>query len=451
LIEFLQQAPAVKLLVTSREALNLQEEWVFEVHGLAYPEIEQEEGFEEYAAVALFVQRARRSRPTFVLNAEDENGIARICHLVEGMPLAIELAATWVRVLSPAEIAKEIESSLDFLSASARDLAERHHSMRAVFDRSWEMLSTDEQQVLRQLSIFRGGFQRRAAEQVTGATLSVLSALVIRSLLRCTAAGRYDLHELVRQYADSKLAADPLELERVQERHSNYYLAFLEERGAMLRSSHQKNVLAELTAEMDNIRATWEWSIDHQDPAHLCRVSTTLAYLFEIHNWFVEGEIAFRNAAEAIHRRASENNQADEAYQDRIYQIALNAMLAHSAFFTFSLGKSEEAFTMLALSSDFLRSSNDEYAAIYSLWYFGIVCWVLGRFMEANESFHESLAKTRGYGDRWYEAHLIGFLGIVAHEQGTYSEAYHYLSDALAIARQLGDMTLTSHALSMCR
>src|SRR5574341_134185 len=117
LIEILQQAPQVKLLVTSREALNLQWEWPFEVQGLSFPSAEQPDGFDEYSAVALFVQRARRARPGFEMNAEDKTGVLRLCRLVEGMPLAIELAATWVRILSPTEIASEVEHSLDFLNA----------------------------------------------------------------------------------------------------------------------------------------------------------------------------------------------------------------------------------------------------------------------------------------------------------------------------------------------
>ncbi len=452
LIEFLVQAPMVKLMVTSREALNLQVELPYEIRGLAYPEMEQTEGIEEYAAVALFRQRARRARPAFVLNAENMNGVVRICHLVEGMPLALELAAAWVRILSPAEIAKEIESSLDFLSVTSRDMVERHQSMRVVFDHSWEMLSADEQRVLSQLSIFRGGFQRRAAEQVTGASLSILSALIIRSLLRRTATGRYELHELVRQYASSKLASIPREQENMQERHSNFYLAFLQEREPMLRNSHQKDALVELTAEMNNIWAAWEWSVAYQDPAHLCRVSATLMNVFEKQNWFVEGEVAFRNAAEALRRRTSEDKVGDGSKQGEIYQIAIHAMLAHSAYFSFNLGKSEEAYAALALSSDFLRSSADQYSAIYALWYFGLVCWIMGRFVEANESLQEGLTKARNYGDRWYEALIQEYLGVVAHDQGVYSDAHRCLSEALAIARQLGDTIFTAHVLSyLCR
>src|SRR5512135_3380042 len=228
LIEILQNAPALKLLVTSREALQLQGEWLFEVRGLAFPGTAQTEGFDEFDAVALFVQRARRILHGFELNEENQAEVAHVCRLVEGMPLAIELAATWVRTLSPAEIAQEIQGSLDFLSSSERDLPERHRSMRVVFDHSWQMLSLEEQQVLSQLSVFRGGFQRQAAEQVAGASLSVLSTLVNRTLVRRSAAGRYDLHELVRQYSAAQLATDLQAKTAVQWRHYAFYLALIE-------------------------------------------------------------------------------------------------------------------------------------------------------------------------------------------------------------------------------
>src|SRR5687767_9259248 len=200
--ELMERTAKVKLLVTSRESLGLQGEWVFEVHGLPIPEGQAVEG----TSVELFLQRARRAFVAFDARMEDYAAIVRICRLVDGMPLGIELAAAWVRTLSCEEIEHEIERGLDFLSLSAKDLPARHRSMRAVFDHSWQLLPGNEQSVLLRLSIFRGGFSREAAEQVTGATLPVLSALVTKSLIRRSGTGRYDLHELIRQYALKQLA-----------------------------------------------------------------------------------------------------------------------------------------------------------------------------------------------------------------------------------------------------
>ncbi len=443
LIEILQQAPGVKLLITSRESLNLQEEWLFEVHGLDFPEPEQMDGIDDFAAVALFAQRARQARPNIVFNSEDRKGVVRICHLVEGMPLAIELAATWMKVLSPTEIALEIEHSLDFLNGSVRDLPERHRSIRAIFDHSWQALPTEEKQVLGRLSIFRGGFLRQAAEQVAGASLSILSTLVTRSLLRRTSNGRYDLHELVRQYAASRLAEDPNDLYSVQERHSLYFLGLLEKKNARLHSSQQKEALVELASEMDNIRAGWDWSIAQQKFIPLHTVSATLWYLFELHNWFKEGESLFWKTAEAI-RVYKEESVPAEVEQ----QISMYAMLAHASYFKFRQGRSEEAYLTLTPSVAFLRICPDPIAAIYSLGYLGVVCWELGRFSDAKENLQESLELSRKCGKHWYEALVNEFLGIVAHDQGEYRQALEYLNDALALLRQIGDPSFKVHVLS---
>jgi predicted ATPase len=176
------------------------------------------------------------------------------------MPLGIELAAAWVRTLSCDEIIRELERGLDFLSSSIRDIPARHRSMRAVFDHSWKLLTEEEQKILMRLSAFHGGLKREAAEQVAEATLSVLSTLVTKSLIRRSGAGRYDLHELIRQFAASNLAKDPEEMRTAQERHSLYYLGLLEEQGIRLQSHQQKQ--SELTADMDNI-AAWDWVANH--------------------------------------------------------------------------------------------------------------------------------------------------------------------------------------------
>ena len=151
LIEILATAPATKLLVTSRERLNLQEEWVIEVNALAFPQRvagpqgNELETLEAYGAVQLFVQRARRVQTGFQLKHDEGAHVARICQLVGGMPLGLELAATWLRVLSCREIAQEIAQNLDFLATSLRNIPERHRSLRAVFEQSWQMLTEQEQ------------------------------------------------------------------------------------------------------------------------------------------------------------------------------------------------------------------------------------------------------------------------------------------------------------------
>lgn len=404
------------------------------------PEDDRIEAIESSAAVALFLQRAQRARVGFALRAEDRPGVVRLCRLVDGTPLALELAATWVRTLSVSEIVREIEGNLDFLSTSVRDLPERHRSIRVVFDHYWAMLTVEEQRVLRDLSAFHGRFQREAAEQVAGASLATLSALVAKSLVRRTGTGHYDLHELVRQYAASKLATDALS-PSVAERHSRYYLDWLGRCTARLQDRRQKDTVTELAAEVDNLRAAWDWAITHQDIARACQVSTALLYLFELRTWFAEGEAIFRSAAETIQSRGAEITPGADVL------VAFNAMRAHSAYFSFRLGKSAPAYAVLLPSARHLQSSTDQFAGMYALWYLGIVCWELGKFGEASESLQASLEKALASGERWYETTAGEFIGIIAHDMGEYDRARRYLTEALADAREMGDPMVLAHVL----
>ena len=442
LTDLLANAPQLKLLATSRESLELQAEWVFEVNGLPIPQGGQEKESAQNTSVELFLQRAQRAHVGFNVMAEDYPAILHICQLVDGNPLGIELAAAWVRTLSCDEIALEIERGMDFLSVSAHDLPARHRSMRAIFDQSWKLLTQEEQEVLLRLSTFRGGFRREAAEQVAEATLAVLSALVTKSLVRRSGARRYDLHELVRQFAAKQFAERPDEQAATQARHGSYYLTFFAEADGRLRSSVQRETLAELTAEMDNLRTAWDWAIAHHAITRVCQVSATLMYVYELRAWLEEGETVFRDAAEAFQSHAAEIGSGDEAL------TAINAMRAHSAFFGFHLGKSAAAYAILLPSATHLQSSTDQFAAAYSMWYLGIVYWELGMFKEANESFQVSLEKAKALGERWYEAASAEFIGIVMHEQGEYNHARPHFMEALAIGRKLGDPMVISHVLA---
>ncbi|MBZ0301236.1 MAG: AAA family ATPase, partial [Anaerolineae bacterium] len=202
----LQAAPQIKFLVTSRERLNVLEEWVLLLEGLSFPDDRTNIPLESYSAVQLFTQRARQAQVNFSLD-DNAQAVRQICQQVEGMPLGLELAATWLRVMSSQQIAEHMESSLGFLTTPVRNVAERHRSMRAVFEQSWKLLSAGEQDVLMRLSVFRGGFDLGAAGQFAGASLDILAALADKSLIRVNHDGRYDLHELLRQFAEQQLQA----------------------------------------------------------------------------------------------------------------------------------------------------------------------------------------------------------------------------------------------------
>ena len=238
----------MKILVTSRERLNIQPEWVLPIGVLPYPSLETTEEIERYAAAALFIETARRAQTNFVLKESDKPYLARICQLVEGLPLAIVLAAAWTRTISCREIACEIEQSLDVLVTSSLDMPERHRSIRAVFQHSWNLLSADDQQVLRSLSIFRGGFTRQAAELVTGASMLHLSDLIDKSLIHVDQLPgddqRYDLHDLIRQFAHERLLNEgELEVRRVREKHLETFLSLAEQAEPELHGPHDLHLV----------------------------------------------------------------------------------------------------------------------------------------------------------------------------------------------------------------
>jgi predicted ATPase len=268
-------------MVTSRERLNLPGEWVLPVEGLAYPQDDRATAVEAYSAVELFVQQARQSDAAFELSEGDKHHVAHICQMLAGMPLGLVLAAAWVKKLPCAEIERELGRDLGSLRAAARSrqIPERHRSLRAVFAHSWQRLSETERVAFQQLAVFCGGFRQEAAAQIAGASLRVLSQLVDKSLVRRDASGRYDLHELLKQYAIEKLIAAPAEAERTRAWHSAYYLNLLGDMEADIQGRDQLAALNYLRAESENVRAAWQWAIDHRQIEALLRATPILEKL----------------------------------------------------------------------------------------------------------------------------------------------------------------------------
>ena len=295
LIDLLQHAPGVKLLVTSRVRLGVEAEWLFDVEGLSYPLAPDSNTLAAYPAVRLFVQTAQRIRPDFSFAAE-QAAVSHICQLVAGFPLALELAANWVRVLTCAEIVTRLEhdhsavfkTGLDMLTTTTSIVAERHQNMRMVLTYSWDLLSEEEQQAFRRLSVFQGGFDLDAAEQVTGASLPLLAALVDKSWLRHDEQGRYRVHELLRQYGAEQLATYANEQATTQQKHSRYYANFLEAWRAPLEEGADTFMLAKLDRDIENVRAAWAWLFTQRDLETIAVYLEGLWLYYEHKGWFQE-------------------------------------------------------------------------------------------------------------------------------------------------------------------
>ena len=443
----LQAAPGVRLLVTSRERLNLRGEWVFEVEGLSYPEDTDERSLDEmeaYGAVQLFLQGALRVHPGFNLDEENREWIACICRLTEGNALGLELAAAWVRVLSCQQIAREIESNLDFLRASAHDVPERHRSLRAALDHSWKLLSEKEKAAFRRLSVFRGGFHREAALEVAGAGLEKLASLLDKSMLKRVGEERYDLHELVRQYAAEHLESDAQDHTQTHDRHSNYYARLLEQWGGQIRSPGQMEILAEMDAEIDNVRLAWSWMVAHWQTMNIQKSLHCLWRFNEIRGWLQEGAALLGQASAAL-RAADEAGAEQEAERS----ILLGQVLAQQGYFCAHLGRYGEAGELLQHSLALLRPGADQAALAYTLKRLAYLEYRLGEFTKACQYGRESLALNRALGNQVEVVYNLAFLSYIYRAQHEYEKAFQLSSESLKICRDIpAGPTVTSYCLT---
>jgi predicted ATPase len=455
----LSAAPGLKVLVTSRARLSLQEEWLLPLRGLAFPprsEVDQpdvqfspdrttnaSEGsgsvLEGYAAIQLFTQAARRVHPSFSLRTAGPASVARICQLVEGMPLAIELAAPWARLLSCHDIAQEIEGNIEFLSSSLDGVPARHRSMRAVFDHSWNLLSDEQRGVLARLSVFRGGFDRQAAEAVAGANLGALSSLVDRSWVRATSSGRYQMHELVRQYSAEQLVAT---LE-IRDRHSEYYTRVLGEREERLRGVGQPEALAEVLRDMDNVRNAWYWAVERGHAQAIKRSLAALWLVGETRCWYHEMQQIFGAAVTRLRQDVSSANPGGrEPEQESVLLLA--EALAMQAYFSHRIAALEETQAQCQESLDLLATlppgRRQDVACADAKLTLGWVLLGMGRNAEAVSYFQEALELTRRAGDAWIEGRDCILLGYHAWQVGEYREAEKYLRQGIAASDRMGEL-----------
>lgn len=354
----LRSAPRVKIMVTSREALNLQEEWLYPVGGFDLPAGETagqgaRTSARQNSAVQMFVACARRVSPGFSLEDELEH-VVEICQAVEGMPLAIELASAWTRMLRCSIISREIKENIRFLESGLRNIPERHHSIQAVFDQTWRMASPEEQETYQRLAVFHGGFDQHAARQVAQASLTLMAALADKALLRRiplatgeASAERFELHALLRQYAQERLAAGSAEDLQTNDRHCEYYLAFLTQRDPDLLGERQQAAVREIAQELDNIRAAWKWALQQGYVDKLRGAVQALDAYFQFQSRFVEGAALFDQAVKALAELP--------ASQDRLHtQAQLGVCLG---WYGIRLGQFEQAGAAL-------EKANTQYAAL---------------------------------------------------------------------------------------
>ena len=423
--ELLIDAPEAKVLVTSRERLNLREETIFRLEGMDFPDTEMPEDALEYSAVKLFLQNVRRVQASFAPKVNDLRIIAQICQLLGGMPLGIILVATWLDALTLEEITVELRHNLDLLETDVRNLPERHRSIRAVFEPTWKRLPADERELFMKSSVFRGGFTREAVENVAGATARQLNSLVNKALLwRNLESKRYEIHELVRQYAEEQLEANGQSQNTLQ-RHAGYFVELAEEAEPNLRGVMQMQWYRRLEAEHANFRRALMWSLNDNNINFGLRLVSSLNEFWHYHGHHVEGEWWAMQALE---------------YVEDDSPLLQGRVLCTAGHMAFDRGNWEQAKIWFGEALDIFRALDDKQNVAYTLLYLTITSWHRPQEHEAAIALAEEAVNiVRSLNDRPGIARSIYLLAVLFWFHRDYTRARVTFEEALTLLREIGN------------
>ncbi len=462
-LAMLEAAPKLKILVTSREPLGFQAEWLYELKGMNVPNKHETKPIELSSSVQLFVRTARRALPQFQLEDKDKALVATICRLLSGMPLGIELAAQWIRLLSIQEIADELSHSLDFLETTHRDLPTRHHSLRAVFDYSWQLLSEAQRTSLKELSVFQAGFSKDAASQISSASLRTLLSLVNKSLLSRTQTGRFEQLNIVQQYAHEKLTKDSSLTQRVKAKHAAYYLGLAKKAEPELVGAKQAAWLKTLSTEHDNFRAALSFYKDNQDFTEGLELAASLCHFWFMRSYLTEGlsHLSFflehspaasearakaLRGAGVLAERQHDLQTAETLFEESLAlsrelkdeQVTASILnnLANLAFRKLEYTKAKRLYSE---SLEIYRKANVAWRMAIGLSNLGLVASLEADYKAAEAYLKESLELSKAAENSWMIASTLSKLADLAQHQINYSEAEIYYQESLALKQSLGD------------
>ena len=475
------------IIVTSRERLNLHQANVFSIQGLPYPEPGQPNP-QSYPAGQLFLQTAQRNQHDFALAETDSDDLTRVCHLMEGMPLGIELAAIWSHTLSLTEIVAEIEQSLDLLQTEAVDLPERHRSMRAAFEITWRYLSQAERDLFANLSVFRGGFTPDAATRIAQATLSALTALVGKSLLRYSQAQqRYDMHELLRQFGAEKCSQNATIEAKVRAAHSRFYCELLRRQKEALLGPEVAKAINVIEPDLDNARLAWHEAVMQGDFENLEK--GLIAFMgfysesgrasegYEVANFAVQ-QLKARLTKSPLTRRkdyqiwadillwcgnkskaVSKYEEASECYQaclDILRDPALDKLdtREQEAYALGGLGQiatntdNDQATTLYQRSIALFREIGDQRMVVDYSAMLADTLRNLGDVQGSQHLFQEALAAAQAMDNQLSQAAILESLGILQAQIGHLAEAEESHRQCLALSREMNLEGMINGSLS---
>lgn len=441
LSEILVHAPKVQILVTSRQRLGLQGEWIINLAGLPAPDLNLDAAASPADALTLFCDRARQVKPDFKLNHSDVRHVTRICQIVEGMPLGIELAAAWTSFLEPQEIADEIEKSLDFIETSSQDFTERHRSLRAVFDSTWLLLTEEQQAVLCKLAVFHGRFDRQAALQVAGAGISQLMSLWDKSLLRKTDRGTFVMHNLLQHFALERLMQDKAVYDDTCQSHCAYYIQQLTRREPDLMGLNMLQARDEVQAEFVNIRAAVEWAVQYWEAGPVRKMFISLMTFYIIKSWY-EGINGFRDLAQLRKSHLTEQGIADPD-KDPIYLSART----HMALLLSNMAQIEESERISAECLDPVKQAGLNEETSECLHNLGVNASFRGEYEPAMKYLEQAVILGQECDYPLWPTYLL-WLGHVYFLVGEYEQGLLSLQKCHEIYSKKGTLWAMAFALS---
>jgi len=440
----LRACPRLQILATSREALDIEGETRYRVPSLSLPPAAalSLERLNEFESVRLFIERAAAALPSFVVTPQNAEAVAAVCQQLDGIPLAIELAAARVKVLSVPQIAERLGDRFRLLTGGSRTGLPQHQTLRAAMDWSYELLSEQERILFRRLSVFAGGWTLEAAESVCAGDsveapeiLDLLAQVADKSLVMVETQGAlawYRLLETVRQYARDRLT-EAGEAPAVRMRHRDWYLDLAERAERELRGPGQGVWLERLEREHDNLRAALEWSMAEHDGAHAgLRLAGALHWFWFVHGHWSEG----RRWLDAALTRSTDAPAS-----------ALLKALQGIAFLAYRQGHYRRATAVEEQGLAMSRQLGDRGSSALFLITSGLVALRQGDYGRATAQIEESLALSRQLEDKWLTSLALGNLGAVARHQHDYQQAEALYEQSLALSREIGDKRRIAYSL----
>lgn len=465
IIELLEAAPQVKVLVTSREALGLYNEHLFDISGLASPPLDDVENIEIYDAVQLFIRSARRVKADFVITENSKVAVAEICNLLQGSPLALELAAAWVRLMPPREIVEELSRNLDILESNYPDLPQRHRSLEAIFEHSWELLSLEEQKTLQRLAIFEGGFSKDAAVNVTGASLRSMFSLVNKSLLKRDETGRFSKHLVVEQYSKQRLLGDETLYQELAGKHAEYYRQWTIE---CIEKNPQSTWIEEISENYSNIESALKWAESSGNSEQLLRVTRAVTQFWTIRGHYVDLdnenwlEKSLRLVSPDIDSKSyckvlnclgfmlihKDPDKARELFLQAVGIAENHGLFDNSAeaytllmFISNHRAKREEAYGYVekALDAAHKAEADPARAVSHARLNRGLIYIQDAKYDLAKLDFEHCLNYYKSIGDDFGRANSLINLGLIAIYKEQYEDAKQYYIDSLALNKDINN------------